>query len=94
MLHLTQYPILHDDIWSMKSFGSAAVIFTLAKLNFRYPQHLRLKLEYYLIGTPCSSRKEKRWFAVDKQESEIEYGRVKFLREENDLTVSQRDPGN
>jgi len=39
-------------------------------------------------------REERGTFTVNKQESEIEDGRVKFLREENDLTVSQRDLGN
>jgi len=53
-----------------------------------------LKLEHHLIGTLCSRRRKEKTFIVDKQGSEIENGRVKFLRKENDLTVSQRDPGN
>jgi len=55
---------------------------------------LYLKSKYYLILKHFILREEKRTFTVDKQESEIENGRVKFLCEENDLTVSQRDPGN
>jgi len=53
-----------------------------------------LKLEDHLTEALCFARKEGTTFAVDKQASEIENGRIKFLREENDLTASQRDPEN